>query len=61
LSKFNSFRIGKVTGYLRGCVWKLCSLEHGRRPNSAPIPTGTLLGNSLPESTTNSKPVFRPL
>jgi integrase len=27
----NSFRIGKVTGYLRGRVWYLCYFEHGQR------------------------------
>jgi integrase len=31
MSKARSFRIGKVTGYLRGRVWYLCYFEHGRR------------------------------
>ncbi len=31
MSKSNSFRIGKVTGYLRGRVWYLCYLENGKR------------------------------
>jgi integrase len=33
-----SFRVGKVTGYLRGRVWYLCYFEHGkrRRPRVGP-------------------------
>jgi len=31
MSKSNSFRVGKVTGYLRGRVWYLCYFENGKR------------------------------
>jgi integrase len=31
MPRSNSFRIGKVTGYLRGRVWYLCYFEHGQR------------------------------
>ncbi len=31
MSKAHSFRVGKVTGYLRGRVWYLCYFENGRR------------------------------
>src|SRR5207253_10819303 len=31
MTRSNSFRVGKVTGYLRGRVWYLCYFEHGRR------------------------------
>jgi hypothetical protein len=31
MSKSNSFRIGKVSGYLRGRVWYLCNFENGKR------------------------------
>ncbi len=31
MSKSNSFRVDKVTGYLRGRVWYLCYLENGKR------------------------------
>ncbi len=36
MSKSNSFRVGKVTGYLRGRVWYLCYFENGtrRRPRA---------------------------
>ncbi|MBA4192597.1 MAG: hypothetical protein C0467_31905, partial [Planctomycetaceae bacterium] len=31
MSKAQSFRVGNVTGYLRGCVWYLCYFEQGKR------------------------------
>jgi integrase len=31
MSKSNSFRVGKVSGYLRGRVWYLCYFENGKR------------------------------
>src|SRR5579871_6058293 len=31
MPRSNSFRIGKVTGYLRGRVWYLCYFENGQR------------------------------
>ncbi|QDU21805.1 tyrosine-type recombinase/integrase [Urbifossiella limnaea] len=31
MAKARSFRVGKVTGYLRGRVWYLCYFEHGKR------------------------------
>jgi integrase len=31
MSKANSFRVGKVSGYLRGRVWYLCYFENGKR------------------------------
>lgn len=31
MPRANSFRTGKVTGYLRGRVWYLCYFEHGQR------------------------------
>lgn len=31
MSKSNSFRVGKVSGYLRGRVWYLCYFEGGKR------------------------------
>ena len=31
MAKANSFRVGKVTGYLRGRSWYLCYHEHGHR------------------------------
>lgn len=31
MAKSNSFRVGKVTGYLRGRVWYLCYFEGGKR------------------------------
>jgi hypothetical protein len=31
MPRSNSFRIGKVTGYLRGRVWYLSHFENGRR------------------------------
>ena len=31
MSKSTSFRVGKVTGYLRGRVWYLCYFENGKR------------------------------
>ena len=31
MSKSNSFRVGKVTGYLRGRVWYLRYFENGKR------------------------------
>ncbi len=36
--KIRSFRVGKVTVYLRGKVWYLCYYEHGqrRRPRVGP-------------------------
>ena len=38
MPRSHSFRIGKVTGYLRGRVWYLCYSEHGqrRRPRVGP-------------------------
>jgi len=38
MPRSNSFRIGKVTGYLRGRVWYLCYFENGqrRRPRVGP-------------------------
>ena len=32
MPRSNSFRVGKVTGYLRGRVWYLCYFEHGQPP-----------------------------
>ena len=39
MSKSNSFRDGKVSGYLRGQVWYLCYFEQGkrRRPRAKPL------------------------
>ena len=31
MPRANSFRIGKVTGYLRSRIWYLCYFEHGQR------------------------------
>ena len=38
MPRSKSFRIGKVTGYLRGRIWYLCFFEHGkrRRPRVGP-------------------------
>ncbi len=58
MSSPNSFRIGKVTGYLRGRVWYLCYFENGQRRRPVSDPTETPHDNSPPASTTNSNPAL---
>ncbi len=46
---FDAFRIGKVTGYLRGRVCNSDSSNTAGVTSPIPTPTGTPLGSSPPE------------
>lgn len=61
MSKANSFRVGMVTGNIRGRVWYLCYFENGERRRPASGRSGTPPGNSPHRSTPSSKPAHRPL
>ena len=52
-------RIGKVTGYLRDCVWYLCYFEHCQRKRLRVGPDRYAVWQLAPGSTTNSNAAHR--